>query len=170
MKKLILPLLLTVLFVLESVFVDLLPSTLFNVDRMFIPHFVLIALIFIVVYYNHMLGLVYALIFGLLFDIVYTEIIGVYMFAYPIISYVLTKVVKVLQTNIFIISFLSVVGVAFLEFYVYAVNLIIGFTTINISVFINDRLFSTLVLNSVFVILICYPFKRLLVKISSTES
>ena len=141
MKKIILPLLLTLLFVLESVFVDLLPSTLFNVDRLFIPHFVMITLIFIVVYYNQLLGLVYAIIFGLLFDIVYTEIIGVYMFAYPIISYVLTKAVKVLQTNIFIISFLSIIGVAFLEFYVYAVNLIIGFTNMNISEFLSDRLF-----------------------------
>ncbi len=169
MKKLILPLLLTILFVLESVFVDLLPSTLFNVDRLFIPHFVMIALVFIVVYYNHLLGLVYAIIFGLLFDIVYTEIIGVYMFAYPIISYVLTKAVKILQTNIFIISFISIVGVTLLEFYVYAVNLIIGFTNMNISLFISDRLFSTLVLNSVFVILVCYPFKRLLVRLSVTE-
>ncbi|MBE4908141.1 rod shape-determining protein MreD [Bacillus luteolus] len=169
MKKLILPLLLTILFVLESVFVDLLPSTLFNVDRLFIPHFVMIALVFIVVYYNHLLGLVYAIIFGLLFDMVYTEIIGVYMFAYPIISYVLTKAVKILQTNIFIISVISIVGVALLEFYVYAVNLIIGFTNMNISLFISDRLFSTLVLNSVFVIIVCYPFKRLLVRLSVTE-
>jgi rod shape-determining protein MreD len=168
-KKLILPLLLTFLFVLESVFVDLLPSTLFNVDRLFIPHFVMITLIFIVVYYNHLLGLIYAIVFGLFFDIVYTEIIGVYMFAYPIISYVLTKAVKVLQTNIFIISFLSIVGVALLEFYVYGVNLIIGFTDMNITSFLNNRLFSTLVINSVFVIIICYPFKRLLQRISVTE-
>ena len=169
MKRLILPTLITFLFVFESVFVDILPPSLFGVDRLFIPHFVMIAIIFIMIYHNYLVGLLYGLIFGLLFDVVYTEITGVYMFAYPVISNILSKAVKILQTNIFIISLLSIIGVTMLEFFIYGVNLLIGFTDMPITYFISKRLFSTLVLNSVFVILLCSPFKRLFLKLAVTE-
>nr|WP_275695629.1 rod shape-determining protein MreD [Fredinandcohnia sp. SECRCQ15] len=157
------------LFVFESSFVELMPVEDWNINRVFVPRFLIIFIIFIAVYHNKIHGFIYGIVFGLLYDIVYTEILGVYMFSMPFICYIISKAGKVLQTNIIIISFLSIVGVIFQEFAVYSINLIIGITDMHIELFLQDRLLPTMILNSIFVILFAYPIKRLLGKLQVSE-
>ena len=92
MKRLYLPLILFLFIVLEGVALDLLPVQLLSAQTLIVPHWVFIILIFIVIFYDKedtYYSIVYAVIFGLLIDIVYTGILGIYMFSYGFGIYII---------------------------------------------------------------------------------
>ncbi|WP_071460268.1 rod shape-determining protein MreD [Bacillus massilinigeriensis] len=159
MKRLGLPLLFVFLFILESLFVEFLPAELFHSARVMVPRFLLAAILFLTVYGNEKKGIIYGFIFGLLFDMVYTEILGVYLVLFPLLAYIFSNVMKILQTNVVVVSAVSLLGIALLEVGVYEMNLLIHITDMDFSSFASVRLFPTLVLNMAFLVLAALPFK-----------
>ncbi|RCK12109.1 rod shape-determining protein MreD [Bacillus licheniformis] len=61
--------------------------------------FLLLVLVFMTAYVNQPFAITYGFIFGLLYDINYTDLLGVYMFGFAGICYLSSKAFKVLQTN-----------------------------------------------------------------------
>lgn len=167
MKRLLLPFVFLTFFILESIFVELLPAELFRSTRILVPHFLIVAILFLTVYASRNLGIIYAFVFGLLFDIVYTEIIGIYLFMFPLVAYIISKIMKVFHSNIIIVTIVSMVGVALLELGVYELNFLIKLTDMDFSTFINLRLFPTIILNIAFAIIFAYPLKRQFEKYAS---
>lgn len=159
MKKLLLPLSLVLLFMIESLLVQFMPANLFG-DKVWVPRFLIITIFFLTIYGSAKHGIIYGLIFGLLFDIVFTEILGIYLFLYPLTAFIVLKIMKVLQVNLITTSVVSLIGVALLESAVYGMNRIIGITTIDFMSFLNMRLIPTLLLNAIFLIIASYPLKR----------
>lgn len=160
MKRLIIPLLFLFLFVFEGLFTQLFPADIFDGKYIFVPRFLLLALFFFAIYGSSKHGIIFAFIFGLLFDMVYTEIIGIYLFLFPLATYVLMTMMRIIQTNIVLVSFVSIICVALLESAVYFMNLLIHITDITFASFTDIRLLPTLALNFLFVVLAAYPFKR----------
>jgi len=161
-KKAFLPLIISLCFILESVFVELLPVELFKSSRMLIPHFLMVTIIFVTIYISQKHGMMYGIIFGLLFDIVYTEIIGIYLFMLPLVAYITSWMMKILQTNIILVSLVTLLGVGFLELGVYEMNFIIGRTDMDFASFIDIRLVPTLILNVIFIGIVAIPLKKYL--------
>jgi rod shape-determining protein MreD len=160
--KAFLPLIIIFCFIFESVFVELLPEKFFDSTRILVPHFLIIVIIFTTIYGTKKSGLMYGFIFGLLFDIVYTEVIGIYLFMIPLVAYITSWIMKILQSNIVLVSLVALTGVALLEFGVYGMNLIIGYTNMSFSGFVDNRLFPTLLLNAIFIVLVAFPLKKYL--------
>lgn len=109
MKKFLLPLLFLFLLIFESIFVQYLPDGILGKDRILVPHFLFVALLFLTIFVGKKKGVIYAAIFGLLFDVVYVEIIGIYLFLYPFISYLVSKIMHIMQANFIIADRKSVV-------------------------------------------------------------
>ncbi|MBT2754577.1 rod shape-determining protein MreD [Mesobacillus foraminis] len=168
MKRFWVPLLLTFLFVFESLFVQLVPGDLFKEGYVFVPRFLIISIFFLTMYGSVKHGLIYGFIFGLLYDMVYTEIIGIYLFMFPLSAYIFSGFMRILQTNILVVSFVSIICVALLEAGVYQMNLLIHITDMDFSSFSKIRLIPTLILNFAFIILLAYPLKRLFEKFSDS--
>ncbi|RSD23306.1 rod shape-determining protein MreD [Mesobacillus subterraneus] len=160
MIRFLLPALFAFLFILESLFVELIPAELFNSDRILAPHFLMAGILFLTAYLSPKHGIIYGLIFGFLFDVVYTEIIGIYLFVFPFIAYLFANMIRVLQTNILVVSILSLAGIALLEIGVYQLMLLIKITDLDFSTYVKIRLVPTLILNLAFIILAAYPFKK----------
>ncbi|CAH2716257.1 Rod shape-determining protein MreD [Neobacillus rhizosphaerae] len=160
MKKFLLPLLFLFLFLLESLFVQYLPAGLFGRNRIVAPHFLFAALLFLTIFVGKKQGIIYAAIFGLLFDIVYIEIIGIYFFLFPLITYLVSKIMQTMQANIFIAFLVSLFGIALLEVGVYEMYRLIHVTTLDFMSFINLRFYPTLIFNAAFIIIVGYPLKR----------
>ncbi|MBX4373459.1 rod shape-determining protein MreD, partial [Mycobacterium tuberculosis] len=78
-------------------FTDLIELPFTSEDQVIIPRFVMLSIVFITAYYSQKMGIIYGLVFGLLHDIVYTEILGIYLFAYPLFAYLISKALKALQ-------------------------------------------------------------------------
>lgn len=145
-------------------FVELLPERVFASEHILVPHFLLVTILFMTMYAGRKQGIIYGAIFGLLFDVVYTGVIGIYLFMYPLIAYVVAKIMRILQLNILSVTIVSVLGVAILELGVYELNYFIKVTSMDFTSFTSLRLLPTLLLNFAFSILFAYPFKRLFEK------
>ncbi len=135
MKKAFLPIIISLSFLLESVFVELLPAELFTSSRIVVPHFLIVTIILVTIYISPKHGIMYGFIFGILFDIVYTEIIGIYLFMLPLVAYLISWIMKILQTNVILVAFVAILGVGFLELGVYEMNFIIGRTEMSFAEF-----------------------------------
>ncbi|MEH7417128.1 rod shape-determining protein MreD [Neobacillus drentensis] len=164
MKKLLLPLLFLCLFILESLFVQYTPTELFGHSKIIAPHFLFAGLLFLTIFVGQKQGLIYAAIFGLLFDIVYIEIIGIYLFLFPFVAYLVSKILNILQNNFFVAIVITIVGIALLEVGVYEMDYLIHVTDMNFVSFLKLRFYPTVILNAVFVIIAGYPLKRLFEK------
>ncbi|MDX8359418.1 MULTISPECIES: rod shape-determining protein MreD [Bacillaceae] len=169
MRRFYLPLFATFLFIAESTIIDIFPPERFFKDFIYVPRFSLIMFIFITVYRDKLIGIIYAAIFGLLYDVVYTEVIGIYMFSYPVAAYLVFKLMKFLQSNLVIVSVICLFMISFIEYYVYGLYALITSTQMSINDFSMNRLYPTIVLNSIFLVIFSYPLKRYLTKVSEDD-
>lgn len=114
--------------------------------------------------------MLFGLIFGFLHDVVYIEVIGIYLFSYAFLAYLVSKAMKVLHKHVLIVIFLSTLAIAILEFYVYGINYAIGATDMSLYDFTTNRLLTTLGLNFIFALLFIFPLKSFLTKLKKAES
>lgn len=160
MKKAILPLILIVAFYSESLFVEFFRTEAFDGERLLIPHFLLVTLIMMGIYYFRNETLLYAGLFGLLFDIYYTGILGVYLFLFPISVYLTTKLMRMLQSNLLMSGVIVVLMITFVEALVYVLNVLVLGVKMSTIEFLDLRLWPTLILNIAFYIIICVPLSK----------
>ncbi|WP_245676779.1 rod shape-determining protein MreD [Bacillus solimangrovi] len=158
----ILPLILFLFFIGESIFVDLVGGQVFGSDRIFVPHFVLMLLILIGIFYDEKQAIYQGIIFGFLFDIYYTDVIGIHMFMYGFIAYMMGIAKRMLHSNLFITLLLAILSITLLETFSYGVYSLVGKSDMTWESFANFRLLPTLVLNTVYVIISYYPMHKLL--------
>lgn len=170
MKKLYVPLLAVLIFISESIFVTTFSGDFFTGDKMFIPRFLMIFLVFMSVYYNSRTALYYSMVIGLVFDVVYTEVLGVYLFVFPLITYAISKIMTILQNNIFVVSFMSLIAIAFLETIIYGMNSLLGFSVLTFQQLLLERLVPTLILNAVVIIMVAYPLRKCMLKHSEEDN
>lgn len=164
-KKWWIPALLVVLFGIESVFSLFFPAHYFSADFVFVPRLILIYLIFLAIFYNFKTAILFSFIMGLMMDIVYLEIMGIYFFFYPSIVFLVSKLMKLIHSHLFIMAFVVMLAITVLEFGLYGFYYLIQIADFSIERFANDRLFPTLLLNLSFYIIASYPLKKNLLKV-----
>lgn len=163
MKRLYIPLLLFLLLIVEGVGLDLLPFS--NIDIIIVPHFILMFLVLVTIFYdkeNTYTSVVYSIIFGLLIDIVYTGVLGVYMFSYAIVIYLVHKLKRLMHTNFFVTLFLGAITLILVENAIYIIYSVIDINNMLWVDFLLYRLLPTMLANLIF-LMILYPIvvKRL---------
>ena len=148
MKRIVLPFLLALTFYAESLFADFFPPEImaFGGERLFVPHFILVNLAIMGIYYFRNYALIYAAVMGLLFDVYYTELIGVYLFLFPITVYIASKISKFLQANFFVAAVITLLNVAIVEVLVYILNVLV----LQVKMAPSDILFSKIMANARF--------------------
>lgn len=115
MKRFYLPIILFALLVLEGVAIEVLPPSVQNGDLTFIPHWVLVFLLYIAVFYDRdttYYSILYAVIFGFLIDVVYIGVLGLYTFSYGLATYLIHELKKLLHGNFYVMILLGLVGIA----------------------------------------------------------
>ncbi|MFD2628682.1 rod shape-determining protein MreD [Oceanobacillus kapialis] len=165
MKRLYLPLILFLFLVFEGVALDLLPASLLTGDLMIVPHWILILLVLMTVFYDKettYYSFMYALIFGLLIDVVYTGILGVYMFSYAFAIYVIHMLNKMLHGNIHVSILLGTVALGLSDIAIHVIYMVAGINDMAWADYLMARLLPTVISNLVFLIVL-YPIivKRL---------
>lgn len=159
MIRFVVPLIAIILFYLEPVFGLFSPLELNGEYRYLIPRFLIMYLIFISIYYSRNRAMVYGLVFGVLYDVFFIDIIGLYSFLYPLICLIASFIVKYIHQHLLVTTILSLVLVALLEFVLYHFFSLIGLTDISLSVFVFERLLPTMIANSIFLIMLGWAFK-----------
>lgn len=150
------------LTVLEGVATEILPRSLLESNSFLIPHWVLIFLILITVFYDRehtYVSIFYGVIFGLLIDVVYTEVLGIYMFSYAFTLYIIHVLKKVFHENFYITTFLGMIGVSLADLTIHSIYYTIGKTNLVWDDYLFYRLIPTVLANLVF-LMILYPLLK----------
>lgn len=153
MKRVYLPLILLIFLVLEGTAVDFLPREWITSDYNIIPHWVLIILVYMAVFYDYdrtYYCVLYGIIFGFLVDLLYTDILGIYMFSYGMVVYIIHGLKKLLHSNLFVAILLSVVGVALADVVLFVLYTFVGVAELEWGTYAMMRLLPTIAANLIF--------------------
>lgn len=160
MKRLYLPLILFVVVVLEGVALNLLPPSMVKGSIFIIPHWALIVLLYFALFYdrqNTYYSVIYAGVFGLLIDIVYTSVLGVYMFAYALVIFMVHSIRNRFHGNLLSVFILGLVGISLADAIIHTVYSLAGLSSISWNLYLLHRLLPTVLANLLFLIA-AYPF------------
>jgi len=167
MRKIYIPLILFFLVVLEGVSQELLPEIIISSKTLIVSHWVFIFLILIASFFdenNSFYSIVFAVIFGLLIDVIYSDILGIYMFSYTIAIFIYHQMLRYFQANFIMTLLLTVISLFLVDNMIYLLYLSIGkisLSWVNYSIY---RLIPTILANIIFFIVLYPIFKnRLLV-------
>lgn len=167
MKRVYLPIILFLLLVLEGVSLDLLPTFLLNSHTLIIPHWVFVLLLFITVFYDDedtYYAVFYCIIFGLLIDVVYTGVLGIYMFSYAFVIYIIQEVKRLIHENFYAVLFLGGIGILGVDLSIYMIYKMVGLTDMLWNDYLLFRLLPTMLANLIFLIILYPIMKKYLVK------
>ncbi|HET7578810.1 MAG TPA: rod shape-determining protein MreD [Bacillales bacterium] len=164
-----LPLLTFFFFVFDGTVMQVFSSHWFGASYQLIPRFAFAMILFIAFFLNRSTALIYGLIFGLLSDIVYTDLIGVYFFSMAFSAYLMASFASLFRPRLIAVFLLGLMGMVLLEFQAYALYSIIGYTELPMKPFLYNRLFPSLVLNGVFIILMYYPVNKVFAAIETAR-
>ncbi|MBD8026829.1 rod shape-determining protein MreD [Ureibacillus sp. Re31] len=162
MVRFLIPFVAVVLFLLEPEFALFSPIDWGGETVYFVPRFVILYLIFISIYYSRKRACLYGLIFGLLYDVFYIDIIGLYSFLYPVVCFIAGSSVKFIHQHLSVTTILSLILVAIMEVVLYYFFYFIQFTTIPVGEFLSNRLLPTIIANLLFLIMLGWAFKYLI--------
>ncbi|WP_033828297.1 rod shape-determining protein MreD [Bacillus andreraoultii] len=154
------PIFVVTFFCLESLFANFFPSKLFSNYWIIVPRFLFLYLIFMTVYYDSKKGIIYGAIIGLVMDIVFTGILGIYLLWYPVVIYLVSKLMKFWHSNLFIMAIVSLLAIILTEFGIYGIFSLLQIATIPVKYFTNHRLIPTLILNFIFYLFFSYSMKN----------
>jgi rod shape-determining protein MreD len=172
MRHIFLPLILLLLVVFEGVALDILPSSLIDGDLMITPHWVLIFLVLIAMFYDRKdsyISIIYALIFGLLMDIAYTGILGVYMFSYGLVIYFIHELRNLLHSNIYSALLFGIIGIVIAELVINLIYYFVGIMDAEWMDYVMSRLIPSILANSIFLLIIYPMFAKRLEKWKNTK-
>ncbi|SDB81559.1 rod shape-determining protein MreD [Shouchella lonarensis] len=158
------------LFVLEGALVSHVLQAHTTPDQIVVPRFVLIIVVMIGLFTNGRTGLLYGLAFGLMYDIVYTNLLGVYAFGFACLGYVFGLYQYAFRASSFWVVLLSIAGVVLFEYYQYGIFSMLGKADLSGSTFLTSRLFPTVVFNGAFAMLVVLPFRKLALHVLTQAS
>lgn len=166
MKRLYLPIFLFLFLVLEGVALDLLPIWLLNSRTLIVSHWVFVFLLFITVFYDQedtYYAILYGIIFGLLVDVVYTGVLGIYMFSYAFVIYIIHELKRIVHTNFYMVTILGIIGISAADLLIYMIYTMTGLAGMSWGSYLLFRLLPTVLANLIFLIIL-YPIivKRLI--------
>ncbi|MEO4052122.1 rod shape-determining protein MreD [Solibacillus sp. CAU 1738] len=160
--RLLIPAVAIVLFLLEPEFAMFSPIIWAGKTVFLVPRFLILYLIFISIYYNRNRAVLYGLLFGLLYDVFYIDIIGLYSVLYPLLCFIAGWSVKYIHQHLVITTILAVVLVAFMEVVLYQFFFLIDFTSMPFDTFLYSRLVPTIIANLLFLLMLGWAFKYLI--------
>ena len=172
MKKAYLPLILIVFVILEGLAINLLPERFLSGNYLIIAHWALAFLVFIAVYYDledTYYSILYGFIFGLLIDIVYTGILGIYMFSYGVTMYAIHALQRVFQQNFHVLVLSGALAFLLGDLLIYIMYSVISVTDMGWKEYLLERSIPTLLANLLFLLVLFPIFKSRLVRWSEEQ-
>ncbi|MBB5174385.1 rod shape-determining protein MreD [Texcoconibacillus texcoconensis] len=165
MNRYLIIIVLFLMFIIEGTWFQYFLADRFMIEFQWVPRFVLVLIIYIGLFHGRLTGVIYALAFGILYDVVYGPFLGVYTFSFGLISYILCWPLYIVRRNVSLNIVAATIAVLFIEYFVYLINDVLGLAMLSHEAFIYERLLPTIGINFVFAVMISYPWRKLLEEI-----
>lgn len=162
MIRFILSSIIFLLFIIEGSLFQIFAPELYDIEFTIVPHFVVVVIVVIGIFYGRPMAILYGIIFGFLYDVVYTEILGVYAFVFGLSGYIFSLELRPVQNSYFYNFLLAVSAVLFVEYFVYGFLYLFELTRMSHVAFLLKRLLPTLAINAIFILIILYPLRWLI--------
>lgn len=100
-----------------------------------------------------------SVVFGFIYDSYYSGILGIYIAALMIISYLIIQLRTILEPNYLTLVLVAIIMLTLLEFLIFGVYRVIDLTSLDVQEFVAMRLSASLLFNTIAIILLAFPFK-----------
>lgn len=144
------------LFYIDTAIGLVIPLHFGKIDIIFVPHLTLMYILIMTIYRGFGVAVILAIFFGIITDLYFGSIYGLYMFGYIILVVLIDKFFKVFYRDYSMLFGIVLISTIVLEIYVVAIYGVIGFIQFNFIEFILFRLVPTLLLNFI-LLLILFP-------------
>lgn len=160
MKRLLIPLALLITLALQGVAIELATGFTSMQNVYIISHWVFVFVICITVFFDGehtYYGIAYGVIFGLLVDIVYTDMLGTYMLGYGLAMFILQGIKSAFYANVYTTMVLVTIGIVLADLFIHGIYFMLGIVDIPFGTYVWTRLLPTVLANIIFLLLL-YPF------------
>lgn len=168
-RAFLLPSIIFLLFIIEGTVIPVFFPDRFGSEFLVVPRFAFLVVIFGAIFLGRTTGTIYGLLLGLFQDVIYTHILGIYIFSMGLTVYLLGFSYKVFQKNLFLLIITAIFGIILLDYLVYGIHTMVGITDLAHDRFLRERLFPSLLVNSTFLIIIAPFLRKLLVFLQKME-
>ncbi len=165
MKRLLLPFMLLIVLAVQGVAIEIAMSFSSMQHVYIIAHWVFVLLICIAMFFDtdhSYFAVGYGVLFGLLADVVYTDMLGIYMLGYGIALFIVQGIRKAFHANVYTTMLMLILGIIVADTFIHLIYTMVGIVDIPLWDYIWTRLLPTILANTIFLLLV-YPFvhKRL---------
>ncbi|ADU31284.1 rod shape-determining protein MreD [Evansella cellulosilytica] len=161
MIRYLLFIILFVLFLIEGTVFQIFAPDQYGVSYLFIPRWVFLVIIFTGIYRGRGAGTLYAVIFGVLYDVIYSSVLGIYTFSMGLIAYLFSISIPFFQRNLTVAILTSLAAITLLDYFIYGMMLIIGLASISHEEFLTGRFIPSFLMNALVIIILAYPLRKL---------
>lgn len=168
MTRLLLLLLLTAVFILEGTILSWLLPEWWQSYRVFVaPHFILVVILFIGLFLDRHLALVFGLIFGLLHDFIYYgHMLGTYSFAMGLTGYLAGLLQRKQPNLIFYNLSMIVIGQLLFEVLNFGINRLFSIVNVDFQYAVTHYILPSVLFNLLFALAIYVPMRKLLERLA----
>lgn len=124
----------------------------------------LIGLMFVSLFGRWESALGFGLVFGLLYDIVYTDLLGIYVFTFSLIPLLASFVLKYIGENFFSVTITFTFMILVFTFAIYSIMTAIGGTMMTVHTLLVEQIPGTMLVNVVAIVILYYPMIRYVTK------
>lgn len=160
MNKVVIHIILFLLFLLEGTVFQLLTLDYFGSAYSIVPRFVLAIIILYSINHNRKKAMYTGLIFGLLYDIIYGNPLGLYMAGMAAAGYFSGWIMQYFHQSFSLFFFIELIGISLFEIYVYGMLRLFHLVNIPIQWAIEHVLLPSIIVNILFAMIVYKPMKR----------
>ncbi|MFB5662876.1 rod shape-determining protein MreD [Alteribacillus sp. HJP-4] len=169
MIRFILPALLFLLFIIESTWFQIFFPPSSGDAYVLVPRFTLIIVVLAGIYRGPFQAVLLGVAVGALYDFVFIDIIGIYMFSFGFTAYISSFTMYSIRES-YGWQMLILIGAIFIfEWMTYGFYYVIGYTDIIFEEFFVTRLLPSLILNGLAAMLFLIPVKKMILQMDSYE-
>lgn len=170
-KRILIPIvLLFITLLLDGVLTSLFTAELQTAIGIMVPRLFVLTVIILAFYLEPRHIYILTLVFGFIYDSYYSGILGIYMTVLILIAYFVIQLRPYLETHLWVILLMSIILLTVNEFFIYGVYRVLDLTHITVQVFLAERLGATLALNTLFIMILGYPLKKIVESIKTEKN
>lgn len=164
--NLFVPLILLLALLLDGIIAAVFSSSLYTATTDSVSRLIVICIVVFSFHVNRNHMFLFGIIFGLLYDSYYVGILGVYTVLFPIVIYLCDKMKKIFNLNLFVFILILIIQVSLIEFLLYGFYAVMNLTMMDITSFLANRLGPTLLLNSIYMLVLYFPLNKIAAEIT----
>jgi len=161
MSRAILSLTLLLLFLLEGTVMQLIAPGAWGLPWMAVPRFALVGAIITALFLGRREGLYYGAAIGLLQDVLYGQVIGVYTLSMTVACYFAGLIVLLFQRSVAVVFVTATLVLFGHEWLLYSLFRLFSTSQVDVQWILSKQILPGVGFNLVFAILIYYPLARL---------